>query len=103
MSDPHLFELADLFRLLGDASRLSIVLCCMQSPVAVMDIANQTALSQSLVSHHLRLLKAARIVKAQRQGRQIFYQVADFHISAMLSNMIEHMQENHHDHEQDLE
>lgn len=97
MDNTHLPELADLFRLLGDASRLSIVLHCMQAPIAVTEIANQTNLSQSLVSHHLRLLKAARLVKAQRQGRQIFYQVADFHIMAMLSNMLEHMQEPHLD------
>ncbi len=97
MDNTHLPELADLFRLLGDASRLSIVLHCMQAPIAVTEIANQTNLSQSLVSHHLRLLKAARLVKAQRQGRQIFYQVADFHITAMLSNMLEHMQEPHPD------
>ncbi len=97
MDNTHLPELADLFRLLGDASRLSIVLHCMQAPIAVTEIANQTNLSQSLVSHHLRLLKAARLVKAQRQGRQIFYQVADFHITAMLSNMLEHMQEPHLD------
>ncbi len=97
MDNTHLPELADLFRLLGDASRLSIVLRCMQAPIAVTEIANQTNLSQSLVSHHLRLLKAARLVKAQRQGRQIFYQVADFHITAMLSNMLEHMQEHHLD------
>ncbi len=97
MDNTHLPELADLFRLLGDASRLTIVLRCMQAPIAVTEIANQTNLSQSLVSHHLRLLKAARLVKAQRQGRQIFYQVADFHITAMLSNMLEHMQEPHPD------
>ncbi len=88
-------ELADLFRLLGDPTRLRIVLACMDVSVAVSDIANQLNLSQSLVSHHLRLLRGARIVKAERQGKQVFYTTADHHISCVLSDMLEHIQEPH--------
>ena len=62
-------ELADLFHLLGDATRLRIVLACLAQPTAVGDIAASLDLSSSLVSHHLRLLRAARIVKAERQTR----------------------------------
>lgn len=88
-------ELADLFRLLGDNTRLRIVLTCLDKPIAVNDIASKLDLSNSLVSHHLRLLKAARIVKADRHGKQVFYATADQHISDILTNMLEHIAEPH--------
>ena len=88
-------ELADLFRLLGDPTRLRIVLACVDGPIAVGDIATQLDLSASLVSHHLRLLRAARIVKADRQGKQVFYAAADQHISSVLADMLEHIGEEH--------
>lgn len=86
-------ELADLFHLLGDPTRLRIVLSCLDRPIAVGDIATGLDLSSSLVSHHLRLLRAARIVKAERQGKQVFYAAADAHISGLLANMFEHIAE----------
>ena len=86
-------QLADLFHLLGDPTRLRIVLACLAQPIAVGDIAANLALSSSLVSHHLRLLRAARIVKAERQGKQVFYTTADAHISGLLANMFEHIAE----------
>lgn len=85
--------LADLFRLLGDPTRLRIVLACLDERRAVGAIAEALGLSSSLVSHHLRLLRAARIVCAQRQGKQVFYLAADRHISAMLAGMLEHVAE----------
>jgi DNA-binding transcriptional ArsR family regulator len=89
--------LADLFRLLGDPTRLRIVLACVDTRRAVGGIAGELGLSPSLVSHHLRLLRAARIVRAQRQGKQVFYLAADRHISAMLAGMLEHVTEPVHD------
>ena len=91
--DERVVPLADLFRLLGDPTRLRIVLACLAQPTAVGDIAGALNLSSSLVSHHLRLLRAARIVKAERQGKQVFYAAADAHISGLLSNMFEHIAE----------
>ncbi|WP_345811276.1 metalloregulator ArsR/SmtB family transcription factor [Paraburkholderia sp. PREW-6R] len=85
--------LADVFRLLGDPTRLRIVLTCLDERRAVGAIAQTLALSPSLVSHHLRLLRAARIVRAERQGKQVFYLAADRHISAMLAGMLEHVAE----------
>jgi len=94
-TDSSIAELADLFRLLGDTTRLRIVLACLDAPVAVNDIANKLDLSNSLVSHHLRLLRAARIVKADRHGKQVFYVAADQHISRVLTDMLEHIAEPH--------
>ena len=91
--DERVVPLADLFRLLGDATRLRIVLACVQERLAVGAIAEALDLSPSLVSHHLRLLRAARIVRAEREGKQVFYVAADAHISAMLAGMLEHVAE----------
>ncbi|AHJ62141.1 Transcriptional regulator, ArsR family [Granulibacter bethesdensis] len=102
-------QLAETFRLLGEPNRLMIVVACLEQPLNVGTLAERTALSQSLVSHHLRLLRAARLLKAARQGRQVFYAIADGHVRDMLTAMIEHMTEPHdeedaegkplHDHE----
>jgi DNA-binding transcriptional ArsR family regulator len=92
-SDDRVVPLADLFRLLGDPTRLRIVLACADEKRAVGAIAESLGLSASLVSHHLRLLRAARIVRAERQGKQVFYLAADRHISGMLAEMLEHVAE----------
>ena len=92
-SDTDVAQLADLFHLLGDPTRLRIVLSCLAAPIAVGDIASGLQLSSSLVSHHLRLLRAARIVKAERQGKQVFYSAADAHISGVLADLLEHIAE----------
>jgi len=92
-NDDRVVPLADLFRLLGDPSRLRIVLACVHEPRAVGAIAESLGLSPSLVSHHLRLLRAARIVRAERQGKQVFYLAADRNISGMLAGMLEHVAE----------
>ncbi|MCJ9429449.1 ArsR/SmtB family transcription factor [Kordiimonas marina] len=94
-SDHNIAELADLFRLLGDTTRLRIVLACVSAPVSVGDLAHKLDLSPSLVSHHLRLLRAARIVKSERSGKQVFYVAADQHISGMLADMLDHISEPH--------
>lgn len=86
-------ELADIFRLMGDPSRLRIVLTCLYGPVSVNEIAEFLGLSQSLVSHHLRLLRAARILKAERRGKQVFYTAADDHVRGVLEDMVEHISE----------
>ena len=68
--DDHIQELADIFRLLGDANRLKVIMTCRDESVAVGDIVKKTGLSQPLVSHHLRLLKAARLLRSEKQGKQ---------------------------------
>jgi DNA-binding transcriptional ArsR family regulator len=89
--------LAETFRLLGDPSRLKILLSCMPGPISVGDIAERLDLSLSLVSHHLRLLRGARLVKGQRQAKQIFYEIADQHVSQVLQDMATHISEEHAD------
>lgn len=86
-------HLADLFRLLGDPTRLRIVLVCLSKPTKVNDIAQQLGLSQPLVSHHLRLLRAARILRAERDGQQMYYSALDEHIRCVIDDMVEHVAE----------
>lgn len=85
--------IAETFRLLGDPTRLRILLVCLDEPHSVGQIATRTGASQSLVSHHLRLLRAARLVRGTREAKQVFYEAADQHIRHMLTEMIEHAAE----------
>ncbi|HJQ59333.1 MAG TPA: metalloregulator ArsR/SmtB family transcription factor [Vineibacter sp.] len=93
LADDRAAELADVFRLLGDSSRLRIVAACLDAPTAVSAIAERLELSLSLVSHHLRLLKAARIVRAERQGKNVFYAADDEHIRRVIVDMLAHVAE----------
>ena len=99
LSHQDLTILSETFRLLGDPSRLSILLYCLDGPRSVGEIARGLDLSQSLVSHHLRLLRGARLVRGERRARQIFYQIADRHVSDMLSDMASHVGEEAEDEE----
>ena len=95
LSTGQLVLLAETFRLLGDPTRLRILMYCLNQPRAVGDIAGSLGLSQTLVSHHLRLLRGARLMRGVRQSRQIFYEVADSHVSHVLTDMASHIQEDH--------
>ena len=93
LHDDNVHELADIFRLLGDANRLKIVIACLHEEISVGDIAEKTQLSQPLVSHHLRLLKAARLVRHEKQGKQAFYALSDDHVRCVLEDMLTHINE----------
>ncbi|WP_290653660.1 metalloregulator ArsR/SmtB family transcription factor [Aquisalimonas sp.] len=93
LTEDQLTELGEMFRMLGDPTRLGIILACMDEPLSVSLMARRLDASQSLVSHHLRLLRATRLVKGHRQGRTVLYQVSDDHVRTMLQNMVEHIHE----------
>ena len=97
LSPNEITILAETFRLLGDPSRLKILLSCLPGPISVSDIAERLDLSLSLVSHHLRLLRGARLVKGVRRAKQIFYEIADQHVSQVLQDMATHVSEDHSD------
>jgi DNA-binding transcriptional ArsR family regulator len=92
-ADHHLAVIAETYRLLGDPTRLKVVLTCLDGPISVGEIAKNTGASQSLVSHHLRLLRAARLVRGTRRNKQVFYEAADHHIASMLADMVAHAME----------
>lgn len=93
--DNHVSVIAETYRLLGDPTRLKVLLTCLDAPIAVGDIARATGASPSLVSHHLRLLRAARLVRGTRRNKQVFYEAADHHIARMLADMLAHTMEDH--------
>jgi DNA-binding transcriptional ArsR family regulator len=93
MREDQAFEIAEIFRLLGDPTRLRIVAACLNRPKNVAAIAAAVGASPSLVSHHLRLLRAGRLVRADRQGRQVFYTAADVHVRCIVTDMIDHAAE----------
>jgi ArsR family transcriptional regulator, lead/cadmium/zinc/bismuth-responsive transcriptional repressor len=84
-------ELADVFRMLGDANRLRIAAQCLGGPLCVGDIAERVGLSPSLVSHHLRVLRAARFVKARKRGKQVFYVATDDRVRCIIRDMVVHV------------
>ncbi len=95
--DHRVTELADLFSLMGDPSRLRIIITCLHEQISVSEIAERLELSPSLVSHHLRLLRAARMVRSERRGKQIFYIAADEHVQCVIEDMATHVAEPHLD------
>ncbi len=91
LTEDQIVELAEMFRLMGDPSRLKIIAACLGAPTYVSDIAARLGLSQPLVSHHLRLLRAARVLRAERRGKQIFYATADEHVKRVINDMADHV------------
>ena len=97
LSEDQTTELADMFRLMSDPSRLRIILACLETPTSVGDMAPALGLSPSLVSHHLRLLRAGRLIQAERRGNRVFYLITDEHIRRVLSDMVDHVAESEGD------
>lgn len=95
LTDAQLADVAEVFRLLGEPNRLGIVLACLDKAQGVGEIGEKLGLSQSLTSHHLRLLRTARIMRANRQGRHVAYTIDDDHVRDVLRNMIAHFVEPH--------
>ncbi len=90
-SDDDLQTLADIFRLLGDANRLRIITACLDKEKSVGDLAEDIGISQPLVSHHLRLLKAARLVRHKKEGKQVYYALSADRVRCVLVDMLHHV------------
>lgn len=88
-----LTRLSDLFKVFGDGTRIRILYVLFEEEVCVCDIANLLGMTQSAVSHQLRILKQARLIKSRRVGKTVFYSLADSHVSTLLSNGTEHISE----------
>ena len=89
-------DLADFFRIFGDATRLKILYALKFSEMCVLDIAQLLGMSQSAISHQLRILKQSRLVKFRREGKTIFYSLEDEHVRSILSLGMEHLEESSH-------
>ena len=89
----ELLDLADFFKVFGDATRIKILYVLSQSEMCVCDIANLLKMGQSAISHQLRVLKQMRLVKFRREGKTVFYSLADGHIETILAQGMEHINE----------
>ena len=88
-----LYDLTELFRIFGDSTRVRILYVLFESEMCVCDIASLLGLTQSAVSHQLRALKNARLVKSRREGKTVFYSLADDHVVTILAQGMEHVNE----------
>ncbi len=86
-----LYELADLFKVFSDSTRIKILFALMEEEMCVACIAETVDVSQSAVSHQLRILKQSRLVKFRREGKQIVYSLADSHVQTMLAQGMNHI------------
>ncbi len=91
--EEELQDLADFFKVFGDVTRLKILYVLLCSEMCVYDIANLLGMSQSAISHQLRVLKQMDLVKNRREGKTILYALADSHIVTILSQGLDHIEE----------
>lgn len=86
-------DLAELFKIFGDSTRIKILYALFASEMCVCDIAALLGMTQSAISHQLRVLKQSRLVKCRREGRTVFYALADSHVRTILGQGMEHITE----------
>lgn len=88
-----LYDLAELFKIFGDSTRIKILYVLFEAEMCVCDIALTLGASQSAVSHQLRCLKQSKLVKCRREGKTVFYSLADAHVRTIINQGMEHISE----------
>lgn len=91
--EEELYDLAELYKVFADSTRIKILYVLFESEMCVCDIAQLIEMSQSAISHQLRVLKQAKLVKFRREGKTVFYSLADDHVRTMINQGIEHIKE----------
>ena len=88
-----LYDLAELFKVFGDSTRIKILYALFESELCVCDIAQLLNLTQTAVSHQLRVLKGSKLVKFRREGKTVFYSLDDEHVRSIIGQGMEHLNE----------
>ena len=91
--DEVLYDLAELFKVFGDSTRIRILFVLFGSEVCVCDLAETLNMTQSAVSHQLKILKQAKLVSSRREGKSVFYSLADEHVRTIIDQGREHIEE----------
>ncbi len=91
--DEILYDLAELFKIFGDTTRIKILYALFESELCVGDIAQLLGLTQTAVSHQLRVLKVNKLVKFRKEGKIVFYSLADDHVRRIINQGMEHVEE----------
>jgi len=89
----ELCELADLFKVFGDSTRIRILFVLFEAEVCVCDLAETLNMTQSAISHQLKLLKQSKLVKGRREGKSVLYSLADEHVRTIIRQGMEHVAE----------
>ena len=89
----EMYDLAELFKVFGDSTRIRILFVLLEAEVCVCDLALTLNMTQSAISHQLRLLKQSKLVKSRREGKSIFYSLADEHVKTIIAQGMEHINE----------
>ncbi|MGN0665153.1 MAG: ArsR/SmtB family transcription factor [Huintestinicola sp.] len=91
--DEILYDLAELFKIFGDTTRIKILYALFESELCVNDMAQLLGLTQTAVSHQLRVLKTNKLVKFRKEGKIVFYSLSDDHVRSIISKGMEHVEE----------
>jgi ArsR family transcriptional regulator len=91
--EEELYDLAELFKIFGDSTRIRILFVLFEAEVCVCDLARALNMNQSAISHQLRILKQSQLVKSRREGKSVFYSLADDHVRTIISQGLEHVEE----------
>ena len=91
--DEKLYDLAELFKVFGDSTRIKILCALFTSELCVYDISQLLNVSQTAVSHQLRVLKTNKLVKSRKDGKNVFYSLADDHVFSIIGQGMEHIEE----------
>lgn len=92
-AEEELYDLAELFKIFADSTRIRILYVLFESEMCVCDIAQILNMTQSAISHQLRVLKQSRLVKYRRDGKSILYSLADDHVRTIVNQGLEHIEE----------
>lgn len=92
-SDEHLFELAEFFSVIGDSTRIKILYALFESELCVCDISEALGMTLSAISHQLKILKTARLVKFRKVGKSVFYSLDDDHVKTIINMGNQHINE----------
>ena len=90
--ETELYDLAELFKVFGDSTRIRILFVLFEAEVCVCDLAKALNMTQSAISHQLRILKQNKLVKSRREGKSIFYSLADDHVRTIINQGREHIE-----------
>ena len=91
--EEELYDLAELFKVFGDSTRIRILFVLFEAELCVCDLAEALHMTQSAVSHQLRILKQNKLVKSRREGKSVFYSLADGHVRTIIEQGREHIEE----------
>ena len=91
--EDELYDLAEIFKVFGDSTRIKILYVLFESEMCVCDIAQLLNMNQSAISHQLRILKQNKLVKSRREGKSIFYSLADEHVRTIIDQGRDHIEE----------